>query len=36
MNYIRELIHDIRMAWESFRYVRNHLRHGGNPDQASF
>jgi len=34
--YIKNLIHDIRMAWESFRYTRLHLRRGGNPDEVSF
>ena len=36
MTYIRELWHDILYAWQSFRYVRQHLRRGGNPDEASF
>ena len=36
MTYIRHLIHDIRMAWENFRYIRTHLRAGGNPDEAPF
>jgi hypothetical protein len=36
MNYIRELIHDIRKAWSDFRYIRNHLRRGGNPDIRPF
>jgi len=36
MQYIRELIHDMRYAWQSFRYVRQHLRRGGNPDESSF
>ena len=30
--YLHDLIHDIRMAWEHFRYVRQHLRKGGCPD----
>jgi hypothetical protein len=34
--YIRNLIHDMRYAWQSFRYVRQHLRRGGNPDESSF
>jgi hypothetical protein len=34
MTYLRDLWHDIRMAWSAFRYVRTHLRRGGNPDEA--
>ena len=36
MQYIRNLIHDLRMAWNEFRYIRRHLRAGGNPDERSF
>ena len=36
MSYLKDLIHDIRMAWASFRYTRKHLRRGGNPDEAAF
>ena len=36
MQYIRNLIHDLRMAWNEFRYIRTHLRAGGNPDERSF
>jgi hypothetical protein len=36
MQYIRELIHDIRMAFAEFVYIRTHLRRGGNPDERSF
>ena len=36
MKYIKDLIHDIAMAWEHFRYIRQHLRRGGNPDERSF
>ena len=34
MQYIRDLIHDMGSAWEHFRYMRQHLRQGGNPDEA--
>ena len=34
MQYIRDLIHDLRAAWAEFRYIRRHLRRGGNPDEA--
>ena len=34
MTYIRNLIHDLCAAWEHFRYIRKHLRRGGNPDEA--
>jgi hypothetical protein len=36
MTYITHLIHDIRMAWEHFRWIRCHLRRGGNPDEVPF
>ena len=36
MQYIRDLIHDIRMAFAEFRYIRTHLRQGGNPDERLF
>jgi hypothetical protein len=36
MNYIRDLLHDIRMAVQHFLYIRTHLRRGGNPDEAAF
>ena len=31
--YLRELWHDLRMALQSFLYIRRHLRRGGNPDE---
>ena len=34
MEYIRELLHDVRSAWGHYRWLRKHLRHGVNPDQA--
>ena len=34
MQYLIDLWHDMRDAWGHFRYVRNHLRQGGNPDEA--
>jgi hypothetical protein len=34
MTYLRDLWHDIRMAWASFVYTRRHLRRGGNPDDS--
>lgn len=33
MTYLRDLWHDIRLCIEHFRYIRRHLRHGGNPDE---
>ncbi len=36
MTYIRNLLHDIRAAWLEFRYIRDHLRQGGNPDERNF
>jgi hypothetical protein len=36
MSYLRDLLHDIRMAVQHFIYIRRHLRQGGNPDEASF
>ena len=36
MNYIANLLHDMRAAWAHFRYIRSHLRQGGNPDTVSF
>ncbi len=36
MTYIRNLIHDLCAAWAEFRYIRKHLRRGGNPDELSF
>lgn len=36
MTYLRDLIHDIRLAWAEFRRIRRHLRHGGNPDESPF
>ena len=36
MQYIRDLIHAIRMAWNEFVYIRTHLRRGGNPDERAF
>ncbi len=32
MSYLRELLHDLRLAWEHFTYIRRHLRRGGCPD----
>ena len=34
MQYLRDLLHDIRMAYRHFRWVRENLRGGGNPDEA--
>lgn len=34
MRYLSELLHDLRIAWAHFRYIRQHLRRGGNPDEA--
>ena len=34
MQYLRDLWHDILLCYANFRYVRNHLRAGGNPDEA--
>ena len=34
MKYIRDLMHDLRSAWSHYRYLRKHLRCGGNPDEA--
>lgn len=34
MTYIRNLLHDLLSAWEHFRYIRRHLRRGGNPDES--
>jgi hypothetical protein len=36
MTYIRNLIHDLRIAWDQFRYIRRHLRRGGCPDDMPF
>lgn len=36
MQYLADLLHDIRAALAHFRYIRQHLRQGGNPDQVSF
>ncbi len=36
MTYIRNLIHDIRMAYAEFVFIRRHLRRGGNPDERAF
>lgn len=36
MRYIADLLHDIRAAVAHFRFIRRHLRAGGNPDQVSF
>lgn len=36
MNYLRDLFHDLRVAWDEFRYIRRHLRNGGNPDERAF
>jgi hypothetical protein len=32
--YVTELWHDICAALAHFRYLRTHLRRGGNPDEA--
>ena len=34
MQYLRDLWHDLLIAYEHFRWVRKHLRSGGNPDEA--
>ena len=34
MQYLTDLWHDLCAAWDHFRYVRKHLRNGGNPDEA--
>lgn len=34
IDYIRQWAHDVRMAWQHYRYIRRHLRVGGNPDEA--
>ena len=34
MQNIREFIHDVRSAWNYYRWLRKHLRQGGNPDGA--
>lgn len=38
MRYMRELWHDLRCAVRvglaQWRYVRSHLRRGGNPDES--
>ena len=34
MKYICDLMHDLRSAWSHYRYLRKHLRFGGNPDEA--
>jgi len=36
MKYLQNLIHDIYAAWLEFRYIRDHLRAGGNPDERPF
>ncbi len=40
MRYCMTLWHDLMMSVGTgiaqFRYIRRHLRQGGNPDQASF
>jgi hypothetical protein len=36
MRYLRDLWHDIRLAFWHFRYIRKHLRQGGNPDVMPF
>lgn len=36
MQYLRDLLHDIGAAVAHFRFIRRHLRAGGNPDQVSF
>ena len=36
MQYAHDLLHDIRLvlstAFAQWRYIRHHLRRGGNPD----
>jgi hypothetical protein len=36
MRYAREFWHDLKVcvsvAYAQWRYIRRHLRHGGNPD----
>ena len=34
MQYLRDLWHDIRLAYRHFCWVRENLRGGGNPDEA--
>lgn len=38
MTYLRNLLHDILLvasiARREWRYIRTHLRRGGNPDEA--
>ena len=34
MQYLKDLWHDMLYAWREFRFVRKHLRQGGNPDEA--
>jgi hypothetical protein len=40
MQYIRTFWHDLKLSvgtgYTQWRYIRKHLRRGGNPDQASF
>lgn len=36
MQYLRDLLHDIRMTRNYWRYIRSHLRAGGNPDLEPF
>ena len=40
MSYIRNWWHDLKLSvgtgYTQWRYIRKHLRRGGNPDQASF
>jgi hypothetical protein len=34
--YLRDLLHDLRATWMHWRYIREHLRRGGNPDEVPF
>ena len=40
MTYVKNLWHDLKLSVgvgiNQWRYIRRHLRRGGNPDQASF
>lgn len=36
LQYMRDLLSDIRSAVEHFRYMRTYLRRGGNPDEVQF
>ena len=34
MQYIRDLMHDLRSTLGHYRWLRKHFRYGGNPDGA--